>query len=203
MYNNKKNGRNCVATSAQMIEDITNEISNAMTLAIGSDKKVNILNGKFSVSWYENNYGYSLYTYTFVVESNYSNWSEETTIDVDKWNELAEEAQEDIAGGLANSVMSEMLYEGISVELDSEEMYKYVESKVKECLEIFKSQPVTDDMVNNFNEVSSALYDMEWEETDEFYDDCINELLDNFYDFTENLISLNSCYNKIYNDFED
>lgn len=81
-------------------------------------------------------------------------------------------------------------------------MYKYVESKVKECLEIYNSQPVTDDMVKNFNEVSSALYDMEWEETDETYDDYINELLDDFYDFTKNLDLLNDCYNVIYEDLE-
>jgi len=87
--------------------------------------------------------------------------------------------------------------------MESREMYTYIESKVKECLEIFKSQPVNDDMVKNFNEVSSYLYDLEWEETDELYDDCINELLDDFYDFTENLVSLNGCFNKIYNDLED
>lgn len=90
-----------------------------------------------------------------------------------------------------------------SAELDSKEMYAYAESKVKECLEIYKSQPVTDDMVKNFNEVSSALYDMEWEETDDVIDDDINELLDDFYDFTENLISLNSCYSAIYEDLKD
>lgn len=86
--------------------------------------------------------------------------------------------------------------------MESREMYAYVENKVKECLEIFKSQQVNDDMVKNFNKVLSALYDMEWEETDELYDDCINELLDDFYDFTENLAFLNGCFNKIYNDLE-
>ena len=47
------------------------------------------------------------------------------------------------------------------MEKTSEEMYKYVESKVKECFEIYKSHPVTDDMVKNFNEIADKLNDMD------------------------------------------
>lgn len=102
MNKNEKNGQNSVATSAQMIEDITNEISEAMTLAIGSDKKVNILGGEFNVSWFE-----SMGFYTFMVEG--EDWSIETSVKIEVWNELQEEAQEDIANGLARILYAKML----------------------------------------------------------------------------------------------
>lgn len=88
-----------------MIEEITNKISNAIDQAIRSERKINILGGKFYVSWFE-----SMGVYTFMVEENGTNWNKEITIDVDKWNEMTEEAQEDIANDLAISVFMRMNY---------------------------------------------------------------------------------------------
>ena len=105
MNKNLMNGQSAKAASAQMIEEITNEISNAIDQAIRSERKINILGGKFYVSWFE-----SMDYYTFLVEDNSNNWSDEITIDVDKWNEMAEEAQEDIANDLAISVFMRMNY---------------------------------------------------------------------------------------------
>lgn len=73
------------------------------------------------------------------------------------------------------------------MEKTSEEMYKSVTDIVGMCMEMYKSQPVSDDMVKNFNEIADKLNDIEWEETDEFYDECIDELVKYFVEFADSL----------------
>ena len=94
----------------KMIDNITNEISEAMDQVIGTDDEVSILNDMFKVYWEEQENPYVIFPkgsnnyYVFSIRSNgWSNWSNEIAIDVDTWNELAEEAQEGIASGLAET----------------------------------------------------------------------------------------------------
>ena len=73
------------------------------------------------------------------------------------------------------------------MEKTSEEMYDSVSEIVSMCMEMYKSQPVTNDMVKNFNEIADKLNDMDWESTDEAVDDEINELVKYFVEFADSL----------------
>lgn len=73
------------------------------------------------------------------------------------------------------------------MEKTSEEMYDSVSEIVSMCMEMYNSQPVTNDLVKNFNEIADKLNDMDWESTDEAVDDEINELVKYFVEFADSL----------------
>ena len=80
---------------------------------------------------------------------------------------------------------------------NSEEAHEYVERFINKCMDMYNNQPVTDNMMNFFNQVLDTFNKLDWESTDESVDDEINEMLECFCEFTNNLNEAHDSYNTL------